>query len=119
MGAAGIELPVFVTERTVEEAYRQGRIAQRVRRQSFADTGMRAARKRDPRLMLALEKGAEVLRAMSSRQIGETFNVGGIRVDATEFSLWREAYAEADRGEPLPALQWVYGMAAWLCGYNC
>lgn len=112
-----IEIEEFITQRRVEEAFRQGRIAQARRRQSFADTGFRAARAKDPRLMLALDKGSELLRQLSEQQFGmHGMDAGARRVEATEYQLWREAYIAADRGDPIRSLEWIYGMAAWLAG---
>ena len=116
---ATIELELFVTEASVEEAYRRGVLAQARRRQSFADTGMRAAKARDPKLLKALDQGSNVLRRMTEKQLGQAFTTpSGVRVDATEYNLWRSACECVDKGEPIKNLEWVYGMAAWLCGYN-
>lgn len=106
-----------ITAKTVEEAYRRARTAQEQRRQSWADRGMRAARARDPHLLLALQKGAEILQQISEDQLGvHGHDAAGIRVHATEFNLWREAYTAADRGEPLANFEWIYAAAAWLAG---
>jgi hypothetical protein len=114
--AAHVELPEWVNERTVEEAYRLCRIAQATRRQSFAEAGMRAARARDPRLLKALEGMSEVLLRQSERQFGPTFNVGGLRVQATEYQLFRNAYTQADKGDADAHYEWQYGAAAVLAG---
>lgn len=115
---AHVELPEWVNERTVEDAYRIARMAQVQRRQSLATAGMRAARARDSRLLKALEGGAEVLRRMSERQLGSTYNVGGYRVQATEFQLWRNAYQMVDEGNMVGAgnYEWIIMAAALLAG---
>jgi hypothetical protein len=38
--------------------------------------------------------------------------------ETTETQLFREAYRMADQGTPIVNLKWIYGAAAWLCGYN-
>lgn len=116
MNAAAIDLPVFVTEREVERCYQQGILAQRRRQQGRADAAMRAARARDPRLLLALEKGAEVLLRVSERQLGKGYNIGGIAISATEHNLWRSAYETVEKGEPIRHLEWIYFMAGYLAG---
>lgn len=121
MGAAGIELADWINAETVERAYSRAVVAQRQRIQSFANTGMRAARARDPRILLALEKGAEVLTRMQEAQVGRTQRTSARYADTvelTEVALWRKAYEFADRGEPLPHLEWIYGAAAHLAGFN-
>ena len=120
MGAAGVEIPSWINESTVERVYRMANIAQSSRRQSFADRGMRAARARDPKLLKALEGGAEVLQRIQERQHGRTMRDPGTpfgkRVDLTEFTLWREAHKMVDEGTPIRAFEWVYGAAAVLAG---
>jgi len=116
MSHAFVELPEWINQNTVEEAYRLCKMAQEGRRQSLANAGMRAARARDARLLKALEGGAEVLHRMSERQLGGTFNVGGLRVQSTEFQLWRNAYERADEGVADGHYEWIYGAAALLAG---
>jgi hypothetical protein len=120
MGAAGIEIPEWINEHTVERAYRQALKAQSMRQQGFADKGMRAARARDAHLLKALEGSAEVLQAMQERQIGRTqrdkSTPYGHKVDLTEYSLWREAYRMCDEGTPTRHFEWIYGAAAMLAG---
>lgn len=119
MSSHHVEVESFITQATVEAAYTLGSRCQQARRQSFADTGMRAAKARDPKLLKALERGAEVLRKLSEDQLGKSFTTStGVRVDATEYNLWKSACACVDAGEPIKNLEWIYGMAAWLCGYN-
>lgn len=117
--AAYVELPEWINEATVEEAYRRAVRAQEARRESIARLGWRAARDRNSRLLKALEGGAEVLRRMSERQLGASgLSVGGRRVPATEFQLWRNAYETADRGTPEQNYEWIYGAAAILAGLD-
>jgi hypothetical protein len=116
VGAAGVELPEWINDRTVERAYGRAFQLQKERRLGTAEAGMRAARARDSRILKALEGGAEVLVRLSEKQLGAHFNVGGVRMDATEAQIWREAYKAADRGEPLVQFRWVYAAAAELAG---
>mgnify|MGYP006424479085 CR=1 FL=1 len=119
-----IEFDTFITPALVEEAYRQCKVAQHQRRQSFADTGWRAAQARDPKLLKALEIGAETLQKMSEQQFGRTMRTADekekhkYKAGTTEEQLWREAYRLCDEGNPIQNLEWIYGAAAWLCGYN-
>ena len=117
MGAAGLELPEWVNATTVERAHAKALQAQRLQALGFAEKGMRAARARDPHLMKALEGGAEVLLKLSERQLGKNYSVAGVRIDATEHQLWREAFVHADKGEPLIHFRWIYGAAAELAGH--
>lgn len=121
MGAAGIELAEWINPETVERAYARAVYAQRVGNQAFANTGMRAARARDPKLLLALEKGAETLDQMQEHQHGRTRRSSSTfahTVELTEVALWRKAYEFADKGEPLAQLEWIYGAAAVLAGFT-
>lgn len=121
MGAAGIELAEWINPETVERAYARAIVAQRVGNQPFANTGMRAARARDAKILLALERGAEVLARMAEEQHGQTRRTSSRfadTVELTEPALWRKAYEFADKGEPLPQFEWIYGAAAVLAGFN-
>ena len=87
-----------------------------------AQVGMRAARARDPKLLKALERGAEIMDRLSESQMGQTrrslaTDVEGYKVEHTETQLWKKAYEFADRGEPLQHFCWIYGAAAIMCGY--
>jgi|TARA_R110000751_G_scaffold242845_1_gene343104 hypothetical protein len=120
MGAAGIEIPDWINDTTVERSFRRMNTARHCRQQNFADKGMRAARARDSRLLKALEGGAEVLSSIQERQRGRTIRDTstpyGHRVDLTEYSMWREAYRMCDEKTPDPAFEWIYGAAAELAG---
>jgi hypothetical protein len=116
MGAAGLELPEWITRTTVERAHGLALRAQKTQALGFAEKGMRAARARDPHMMKALEGGAEMLLKISREQLGSNYVVAGVRLDATEHSIWREAYVQADRGAPLVQFRWIYGAAAELAG---
>ncbi len=117
---AQIELPEWINERTVEEAYRRALQAQTGRRIAFAEKGWRAACARDDRLLRALEGAAEVLQRIQERQHGRTLRDPGTpygqRVELTEYTLWREAYKLCDERRPTQHFVWIYGAAAELAG---
>jgi len=120
MGAAGIEVEEFVNRGSVEWAFGRAIEAQRARRQSIADIGMRAAFARDAKLLLVLEKATEVVTKMQEEQVGRTRRTSSNYADTvelTEVALWRKAYEFADKGEPLRQFEWIYGAAALLAGY--
>lgn len=115
-----MELAEWINERTVERAYQRALESQEARNNDFALKGWRAAVARDPRLLAALEGASEVLHKIQERQIGRTKRDASKpyshRVDLTEFSLWRTAFEECDKGQPLRHLEWIYGAAAELAG---
>lgn len=120
MGAAGIEVENWINRNTVEWAFGRAQEAQQRRQQHIADAGMRAARARDPRMLLVLEKATEILDRMQEEQVGRlrrTSSKFSDRVELTEVALWRKAYEFCDKGEPLPHLEWIYGAAAILAGF--
>lgn len=120
-----IEIPEWINAKTVEHAYGRARLAMRRRDYAFSEKGMRAARAKDPRLLLALEHGTTILDNLADAQHGQTrrdpwthehrWNESS-DVELTEVALWRNAYESADRGEPMPELAWIYGAAAELAG---
>lgn len=114
-----VEIPEWINERTVEEAYRKACRAQESRRESVAAAGMRAAKARDPKLLKALEGGAEVLHRMAVKQWSPSGTLafhGGVRSAPTEANFWREAYTTVDQGEPMVQFSWIYAAAALLAG---
>lgn len=117
-----IELPEWINNRTVERAYARAIEAQRRHKDNWAETGMRAARARDPRLMLVLERGSNIMTMLQEAQIGEYRRRGEASipfshtVELTEVQLWTKAFTFADKGEPLEQLKWIYGCAAELAG---
>jgi hypothetical protein len=120
---ARIELPEWINEDTVERAYSRAMEAQKQHDDHYADAGLRAAIARDPRLLLSLEHGAEVLTAMMERQRGRTMRDHstpyGHRVELTEVGLWRNAYEQVDKGAEyihLYPYKWIIACAAELAG---
>lgn len=82
------------------------------------EAGLRAARARDPRMMLALEDIAEQLDRAVESQHGRTLR--GVstsyadRTWPTLATMFREAYRTADAGNPEAGLIGCYGAAAVL-----
>jgi hypothetical protein len=117
-----VELEQFITSELVEIAHGKACQAQAMGRQSFADTGYRAALARDPKLLKALEAGANILDKMTDQQHGRTMRAPdathGETKGTTEAQLWRESYRLCDEGTPIRNMEWIYGAAAWLVGYN-
>jgi len=116
--------PMFLeslTARRVEEAYQQANLAQRNQWFSFAATGWRAVTAKDPKLMKALEAMAERTYQLQEDQFGRTMRAPDATFaetkGTTEHQLCREAYRLADEGRPIRNFEWIYGAAAWLCGY--
>jgi hypothetical protein len=129
MGTNGyIELEEFITAERVEWAHREANKAHERGRQAFAAVGLRAAKRRDDRMLKVLDMAANILHQMSEEQMGRTrrmaVNSDDFRMSAehTEYAMWREAYRLMDEGiDPstkVHPLEWIYGAAALLCGYN-
>ena len=111
-----------LTRERVEYAYGRCVQAQEQRNQGFADIGYRAARARDPKLLQALEAMAQVTLKMQEEQIGRFMRSPDATFaesrGTTEHQLCREAYRLCDEGKAIRNFEWLYGAAAWLCGYN-
>lgn len=122
---AAIELASPITRQTVEQIHaRAGYLQKRgssSEAQRFLAKGLRAARARDPRLLMALEKAAEIMTRLQEEQMGRTQRDASTtfadRSAPVEVSLWREAYKAADAGQPPEQLGYIYGAAAELAGY--
>lgn len=116
-----VEMEDFLSPERIEHAYGLAKKYQALGRQSFAAAGWRAAQARDPKLLKALERGAEIIDKMTENQYGRTMRSSGATFGetkgTTEQQLWREAYRLCDEGQPIQNFEWVYGAAAWLCGY--
>lgn len=115
---AGVELDGFVTRGRVEWAYGTAQRCQHEPRgESLARQAWRAAEARDPKLLLALDKGATILQRISEEQFGaHGMDVNGYRVDATEYQLWRNAYTTLDKGTPEQNYIWIYVAGGLLAG---
>lgn len=116
-----VELPREITYELVEHAYVLAAQRQVARIQTFAQVGLRAVQARDPKVMLALEKAAEVMGKEEDNQRGQTRRAArhlADQIETTETQLWKEAYRTAADGNPHEAYQWIYGAAAWMAGVN-
>ena len=116
-----VELEDFVTPYLVELAHSRAVEEQGRGNHDWAMCGWRAALGRDPKVMKALEKGAEILQQMEEdqrRETRRTTDVYSHTKETTEYQMWREAFATADRGDPCKPLIWIYGAAAFVAGYN-
>ena len=119
--AAHVELEEWITPELVEAAYRTAIRMQQARALWWADVGLKAAKARDPKLLKALEKAAEVVTKMDEEQRGRTRRHAEFlnhQTETTETQLFKEACRMADQGTPIEHLMWIYGAGAWLCGYN-
>lgn len=118
-----IELENFITFRSVEYAHKRAVQEQERCNEAFADIGLRAAIKRDSKLLLALEKAAECLVQQEENQRKHqmsTSDIASERRYTTETQMWREAFRMVDEGkaQQVPHLKWIYAAAAFLCGYQ-
>jgi hypothetical protein len=117
-----VDFESSLTDNRIEFAYGLAMKAQEERRQSFADTGWRAAKAKDPKMLKALERMAESTGKLQDQQIGRLMRDPASSYaesrGTTEHQFCREAYKLADEGRPIQVFQWIYGAAAWLCGYN-
>jgi len=122
MSMTDVAFKSSLSDEKVEWAYGQAIKNRDLRNQSFADTGWRAARARDPMLLIALEVMAEATGRMQEDQMGRTMRspdaTFGESKGTTVHQLCREAYKLCDEGNPIRNFEWIYGAAAYLCGYN-
>ena len=122
MGSNHVELEEFITPERVEWAYHHAMNAQARRNQRFADVGWRAANDRDSRLLKVLEKSAGILAQMDENQRGQTRRSADASYaeqrETTVVQLWKAAYETVDKGTPSRPLEWIYGAAAYMCGYQ-
>jgi hypothetical protein len=130
MGTNHVELEEFLNAERVEWAHREANKAFDRGNQSFAQVGLKAAKRRDDKMLKVLDIAANILHQMSEDQMGRTRRMAvhsedNFRASAehTEVAMWREAYRLMDEGKIEPwaknhPLEWIYGAAALLCGYN-
>ena len=120
MGTNHIEFEEFLTIQRIEWAYGLACHGQEHRKQQIARVGWKAAKKRDSKLLKALEVGAEKIAKLSEEQTGRTRRTSSVfkeQIEHTEAQMWREAYRLCDEGKPIQNFEWIYGAAAILCGY--
>lgn len=115
-----IELPDFVTEALVERTYRR---VQEIRAlgenhrnaRALLVRGMNAARAKSPKMLLFLEKGAEILRRKNDEQQSRFAQEGYCRTDYSEFATWRESYmlcVEPRDDVKYAVFGWIYAAVA-------
>lgn len=116
-----VELEEWASPEHVEAAYREACIQMERRNQRWAEIGWKAAQRRDDKLLKALERAAEVTDRMDETQYGRTRRAAQTlaqSVQTTESQLFRVSYETCLKGTPVENLKWIYGAAAWMCGYN-
>jgi hypothetical protein len=122
VGSSHIELENYITPGRVEHAYGLAIENQHRRNQNFADTGYRAAIARDDKLLKVLELSANIIDKVQEDQMGRTMRSPDCtHVESkgtTAVHLWKEAYRLCDEGNPIRNFEWIYGAAAWMCGYS-
>lgn len=110
-----------LTPERIEYAYGRCVRAQQNGEQWFADVGWKAAQRRDEKLLVALERMAEITYSLQTQQLLATMSSAGATFGetrgTTEHQLCREAYRLCSEGRPIQNFMWIYGAAAWLCGY--
>lgn len=115
-----MELDEFMSPRRIEWAYGESqRLLRRDREryETFARQAWRAAKARNPRMLMALDRGSAHLQKLSEQQAGQHgFDVAGYYVHATEFQLWRNAYTTMDSGTPEQNYEPIYLAAGILAG---
>ena len=119
------EINNFVNRNTVEHAW--GTVM-RIRREwkdekrvhPIVEQALRAARARDEKLLVALDKSAEVLARVAEEQTGRTVRDGATefshRVEPTESAFMRAAYVSVDQGTPIDNYGWIYAIAGIAAG---
>ncbi len=118
-----IELENFVTLKSVEYAYGRAIREQQRNNMAFAEVGLNAAKRRDPQLLMVLDKAANIMIKEDDNQRGQTrmhSDIESERRYTTETQMWREAYRMVDEGKAgdVPHLMWIYAAAAFICGYQ-
>jgi len=122
-----IEIPEWITDKTVEHAYHRAQEALENHEEDFANVGMRAAIDKNPRLLLTLDKSTEVLAMLVENQVGRyqrTTEKYGHKAELTELGLWRNALEQTDKTHSdederyyaLYPYRFILGAAAELAG---
>jgi len=117
-----IELPEFMTGERIEHAHARsmairqacyhGSPRQRELAASLRSRGMNAARDRNPRMLLFLEKSVEYMRRLNDEQQSRLTQEGYQRTKFTEFSTWEAAFLKSDQLGQDESLQ--FGVFAWV-----
>ena len=121
MASTDVAFRSSLSDEKIEYAYSQCMRAMDARRESFAQIGFRAAKARDEKLLIALERMAESTLHLQEQQVGRLMRSPdakyGETKGTTEHQMCREAYRLCDEGNPTEHFSWIYGAAALLCGY--
>lgn len=117
-----------LTDTRIEYAYGLAQKMLDARNEGWAQIGYRAAVAKDARLMTALDRMAESTLRLQETQIGQLTRSSsatyGEAAGTTVHQLCREAYVMMEKGldhdgtDRRQHFIWIYGAAAWLCGYN-
>ena len=107
----------------VERAYAQAVKKQEQQEWRWPIAGIRAAKARDPKMMHALERCAEVMHQHAELQNGQTRRSAETfaqQQEFTEFQMFREAFNMADSGhhDTMEHFLWIYGAVGLLCGIS-
>ncbi len=110
-------------KKTVETMSQRANLMSEQNRVSWVEKGMRIVRAREPKVMRILEQAAELMGAINEEQHGETQRRASHKgtsmgVQATDTSLWQEAFRLADIGVPSIHFGWLYAAAAERAGYS-
>lgn len=120
-----VVLPESVTPARVERIYRRAKALGDgiLPETGMAAAGLRAARARDPRLLLALERCAEVIDKLAEDQSGQTRRQESRqRTDwastrnPSEVNFFREAFTAVERGQVPDAFGYLYAAVAEFAG---
>jgi hypothetical protein len=96
----------------IRHACYHGSPRQRELAASLRSRGMNAARDRNPRMLLFLEKAVEHMRRLNDEQQSRLTQEGYQRTKFTEFSTWEAAFLKSDQLGQDESLQ--FGVFAWV-----
>ena len=117
-----IVLDSHISYPRVMYAYNRAQKEQERHNMAFYDIAMRAARERDPRVLMVLEKAANAITAEDDRQRGVTRSHSDTPFNqqryTTDTQMFQKAYESMDNGVVEPALGWIYAAGAFLAGYQ-
>lgn len=121
--ARTIEIRESLNTANIEKITRRANEMSDSHRIAWVEKAMRIVRDREPTVMKVLERGAEIMGKVNESQHGRTqrdkSNVGNtLGSQATDTSLWQEAYRLADEGKPSIHFGWIYAAAAEHTGFR-
>ena len=109
----------------IEWAYSVALKKQEEQKWDWGVAAMRAAKAKDPKMMIALERCAEAMHRMSEHQNGDTRRSAdqdnlGASTEFTETQMFREAFRMADeeKHDTMEPFLWIYGAVGLLCGLS-